>query len=89
MFDPNWKKGCPGCTGLIDEFGNLKMLAERDTQQLRAEVHSASSSTASTPNQTLADAGSLPTDVNWRACLPALRSTMPRSIEPDGQMRPQ
>ncbi len=31
MFDPNWDKGCPGCTGLVDEFGNLKMLAERDT----------------------------------------------------------
>ncbi len=31
MFDPEWDKGCPGCTGLVDSLGNLKMLAERDT----------------------------------------------------------
>jgi predicted dithiol-disulfide oxidoreductase (DUF899 family) len=31
MFDPEWEKGCPGCTGLVDATGNLKMLAERDT----------------------------------------------------------
>jgi predicted dithiol-disulfide oxidoreductase (DUF899 family) len=31
MFDPDWDKGCPGCTGLVDEMGDLKMLAERDT----------------------------------------------------------
>jgi predicted dithiol-disulfide oxidoreductase (DUF899 family) len=31
MFDPNWEKGCPGCTNLVDALGNLKMLAERDT----------------------------------------------------------
>jgi predicted dithiol-disulfide oxidoreductase (DUF899 family) len=31
MFDPTWDKGCPGCTGMVDEIGNLKKLAERDT----------------------------------------------------------
>jgi predicted dithiol-disulfide oxidoreductase (DUF899 family) len=31
MFDPDWDKGCPGCTGLVDAMGNLKMPAERDT----------------------------------------------------------
>jgi predicted dithiol-disulfide oxidoreductase (DUF899 family) len=31
MFDPDWDKGCPGCTGLVDAMGDLKMLAERDT----------------------------------------------------------
>jgi predicted dithiol-disulfide oxidoreductase (DUF899 family) len=31
MFDPDWEKGCPGCTGFVDEQGKLKMLAERDT----------------------------------------------------------
>jgi predicted dithiol-disulfide oxidoreductase (DUF899 family) len=31
MFDPEWEKGCPGCTGMVDRFGSLKMLAERDT----------------------------------------------------------
>jgi predicted dithiol-disulfide oxidoreductase (DUF899 family) len=31
MFDPDWEKGCSGCTGLVDSIGNLQMLAERDT----------------------------------------------------------
>jgi predicted dithiol-disulfide oxidoreductase (DUF899 family) len=31
MFDPDWEKGCSGCTGLVDSMGNLQMLAERDT----------------------------------------------------------
>ena len=31
MFDPEWNEGCPGCTGLIDEMGDLSLLAQRDT----------------------------------------------------------
>ncbi len=31
MFDPEWDKGCPGCTGYVDALGNLSMLNERDT----------------------------------------------------------
>jgi predicted dithiol-disulfide oxidoreductase (DUF899 family) len=31
MFDPEWDKGCPGCTGYVDSLGNLSMLKERDT----------------------------------------------------------
>jgi predicted dithiol-disulfide oxidoreductase (DUF899 family) len=31
MFDPDWEKGCPGCTGYVDALGDLSMLAERDT----------------------------------------------------------
>ncbi|WP_254508777.1 DUF899 domain-containing protein [Anatilimnocola floriformis] len=31
MFDPNWDRGCDGCTGLVDAFGDLSMLAKRDT----------------------------------------------------------
>lgn len=31
MFDPNWDKGCPGCTGLVDALGDLSTLAQRDT----------------------------------------------------------
>jgi predicted dithiol-disulfide oxidoreductase (DUF899 family) len=31
MFDPEWEKGCPGCTGYIDAIGDLSMLPERDT----------------------------------------------------------
>ena len=31
MFDPDWERGCSGCTGLVDSMGNLQMLAERDT----------------------------------------------------------
>jgi predicted dithiol-disulfide oxidoreductase (DUF899 family) len=32
MFDPAWERGCPGCTGLVDSLGDLKMLAERQTK---------------------------------------------------------
>ena len=31
MFDPEWDKGCPGCTGLVNALGDLSMLSERDT----------------------------------------------------------
>ena len=31
MFDPEWDKGCTGCTGYIDALGDLSMLKERDT----------------------------------------------------------
>jgi predicted dithiol-disulfide oxidoreductase (DUF899 family) len=31
MFDPEWEKGCGGCTGLVDAIGDLSMLGERDT----------------------------------------------------------
>jgi predicted dithiol-disulfide oxidoreductase (DUF899 family) len=31
MFDPEWDKGCPGCTGLVDAMGDLKTLGERET----------------------------------------------------------
>ena len=31
MFDPKWEKGCPGCTGFVDELGNLSLLQERNT----------------------------------------------------------
>ncbi len=31
MFDPNWDKGCPGCTGYVDALGDLSMLEKRDT----------------------------------------------------------
>jgi predicted dithiol-disulfide oxidoreductase (DUF899 family) len=31
MFDPQWEKGCPGCTGYVDELGDLSMLNERNT----------------------------------------------------------
>lgn len=26
MFDPKWTKGCPGCTGFVNSFGDLAML---------------------------------------------------------------
>ncbi|MCB1219520.1 MAG: DUF899 domain-containing protein [Planctomycetales bacterium] len=32
MFDPSWEKGCPGCTGLVDEIGDISMLADRNTR---------------------------------------------------------
>jgi predicted dithiol-disulfide oxidoreductase (DUF899 family) len=32
MFDPAWDKGCDGCTGLVNELGDLSMLGERNTQ---------------------------------------------------------
>jgi predicted dithiol-disulfide oxidoreductase (DUF899 family) len=31
MFDPEWDKGCPGCTQLVDAVGDLSMLNKRDT----------------------------------------------------------
>jgi predicted dithiol-disulfide oxidoreductase (DUF899 family) len=31
MFDPQWDKGCPGCTGYVDALGDLSMLNDRDT----------------------------------------------------------
>jgi predicted dithiol-disulfide oxidoreductase (DUF899 family) len=31
MFDPAWEKGCPGCTGLVSELGDLSMLGQRNT----------------------------------------------------------
>ena len=32
MFDPAWDKGCDGCTGFVNELGDLSMLSERSTQ---------------------------------------------------------
>jgi predicted dithiol-disulfide oxidoreductase (DUF899 family) len=32
MFDPNWEKGCSGCTGYVDAIGDLSMLDELDTR---------------------------------------------------------
>ncbi len=31
MFDPNWEKGCSGCTGLVNAWGDLSMLSQRET----------------------------------------------------------
>lgn len=31
MFDPDWEKGCGGCTGLVNALGDLSLLYERDT----------------------------------------------------------
>ena len=31
MFDPEWDKGCSGCTGFVDALGDLSLLQERDT----------------------------------------------------------
>jgi predicted dithiol-disulfide oxidoreductase (DUF899 family) len=31
MFDPEWDKGCMGCTGYVDALGDLSMLNERNT----------------------------------------------------------
>ena len=31
MFDPQWEKGCPGCTLYLDALGDLSMLNERNT----------------------------------------------------------
>jgi len=31
MFDPEWDKGCTGCTGYVDALGDLSMLNDRDT----------------------------------------------------------
>jgi predicted dithiol-disulfide oxidoreductase (DUF899 family) len=32
MFDPEWEKGCDGCTGYVNELADLSMLSARDTQ---------------------------------------------------------
>src|SRR5688572_17809294 len=26
MFDPKWDEGCPGCTGYVDELGDISLL---------------------------------------------------------------
>ena len=31
MFDPDWDKGCVGCTGYVNALGDLSLLQERDT----------------------------------------------------------
>lgn len=31
MFDPDWDKGCSGCTGFVNAFGDLSLLNDRDT----------------------------------------------------------
>jgi predicted dithiol-disulfide oxidoreductase (DUF899 family) len=31
MFDPSWDKGCIGCTGFVNDLGDLSELAARDT----------------------------------------------------------
>jgi predicted dithiol-disulfide oxidoreductase (DUF899 family) len=31
MFDPEWQKGCMGCSGYVDAIGDLSMLKERNT----------------------------------------------------------
>ncbi len=31
MFDPEWDKGCPGCSGYVDALGDLSMLKDCDT----------------------------------------------------------
>jgi predicted dithiol-disulfide oxidoreductase (DUF899 family) len=31
MFDPEWDKGCQGCTGLVNAMGDLSLLNKRDT----------------------------------------------------------
>ena len=31
MFDPAWDEGCPGCTGFVNEIGDLSHLNKRDT----------------------------------------------------------
>lgn len=32
MFGPDWEKGCPGCTGHVDQLGDLSDLANRSTR---------------------------------------------------------
>ncbi|MFN8388811.1 MAG: DUF899 domain-containing protein [Bdellovibrionota bacterium] len=31
MFDPDWEKGCSGCTSFVDALGDLSLLGERRT----------------------------------------------------------
>jgi predicted dithiol-disulfide oxidoreductase (DUF899 family) len=32
MFDPEWERGCTGCTDYVQALGDLSMLEERDTR---------------------------------------------------------
>ena len=32
MYGPDWERGCPGCTGLVDAIADLSLLEERDTR---------------------------------------------------------
>jgi predicted dithiol-disulfide oxidoreductase (DUF899 family) len=32
MFDPQWEKGCLGCSSLVKELGDLSLLEERNTR---------------------------------------------------------
>ncbi|HTQ09403.1 MAG TPA: DUF899 family protein, partial [Fimbriimonadaceae bacterium] len=32
MFDPDWEKGCPGCTFFVNALGDLSALKKRDTR---------------------------------------------------------
>lgn len=32
MFDPSWDKGCIGCTGFVNDLGDLSELAARNTE---------------------------------------------------------
>lgn len=34
MFDPEWDKGCPGCTGFVNDLGDLSMLRDRNTNMV-------------------------------------------------------
>lgn len=34
MFDPEWDKGCPGCTGYVDAIADLSTLADRNTSMV-------------------------------------------------------
>ena len=34
MFDPEWEKGCPGCTSFVDAQGDLTMLGKRNTRMV-------------------------------------------------------
>ncbi|MBI1334127.1 MAG: DUF899 domain-containing protein [Armatimonadetes bacterium] len=31
MYGPDWEKGCPGCTGFVNEIGDLSTLHKRNT----------------------------------------------------------
>ena len=32
MYGPDWEKACPGCTGFVNEIGDISMLKKRDTE---------------------------------------------------------
>lgn len=32
MFDPDWDKGCSGCTGFVNALGDLTLLRDRDSR---------------------------------------------------------